>query len=485
MNDAKTGKLSMLEGLGWAGGGKPRQAYRAFMAPRTKASNRKGSVEKRGDPRDSYGQRKLQAVKQLPKKRLSLFRLYGSPGLREYLVHHSEVSAAAVDAIVTELLKLGAALKPQERFLLTAAAGAGDTLVVRTLLRAGVNAGSCGGRALVAASAAGHVAVMEVLLRAGVSARAENGMPLRAACHEGRVAAARLLLRHGADPRAAASGALAEAARGGHLELVLELLAAGADPRVDGSRALVEASAAGHGCVVLALLVAGAQPHARNGLALRHAEAGGHELVARVLRAAGRPVDPDSGSGPGLGSAGASSSSGTSKGGKSGAVATAPAATWRLASPSAVRPGFVTAHHHHYHHHHDHHHHLHNYQDQIGQQHAVQSARCPQPSPRSSQQPPQQQQRPQQQHHKAVQQQQPARGQLGDPNCHDAADNCGLDYTGQGADAGALGSLPERGSEAAHKPAAAQSVEGGAFSRVAEGAGVTTAAVLTPQQSPA
>ncbi|EFJ45197.1 hypothetical protein VOLCADRAFT_106146 [Volvox carteri f. nagariensis] len=173
-----------------------------------------------------------------------------------------------------------------ERFLLTAAAGAGDTLVVRTLLRAGVNAGSCGGRALVAASAAGHVAVMEVLLRAGVSARAENGMPLRAACHEGRVAAARLLLHHGADPRAAASGALAEAARGGHLELVLELLAAGADPRVDGSRALVEASAAGHGCVVLALLVAGAQPHARNGLALRQAEAGGHREVLEVLHAA-------------------------------------------------------------------------------------------------------------------------------------------------------------------------------------------------------
>ncbi|GIL85784.1 hypothetical protein Vretimale_19526 [Volvox reticuliferus] len=216
----------------------------------------------------------------------ALFHVYNKPQLRYYLrcdAHNGVDQDCATNKLIRELLRLGASPRVQERFLLTAAAGAGDTLVVRTLLRAGLNAGSCGGRALVAASAAGHVAAMEVLLRAGVSARAENGMPLRAACREGRVEAARLLLCHGADPRSAASGALMEAARGGHLGLVLELLAAGADPRVDGSRALVEAAAAGHGCVVLALLVAGAQPHARNGLALQQAEAGGHHQVLEFL----------------------------------------------------------------------------------------------------------------------------------------------------------------------------------------------------------
>ncbi|GIL67572.1 hypothetical protein Vafri_20935 [Volvox africanus] len=216
----------------------------------------------------------------------ALFHVYNKPQLRRHLLcdaHSGTDQDCATNKLVRELLRLGASPRVQERFLLTAAAGAGDTLVVRTLLRAGLNAGSCGGRALVAASTAGHMAVMEVLLRAGVSARAENGLPLRAACREGRVAAARLLLRHGADPRAAASSALVEAARGGHLTLVLELLAAGADPRVDGSRALVEAAASGHGCVVLALLVAGAQPHARNGLALQQAAAAGHHEVLEFL----------------------------------------------------------------------------------------------------------------------------------------------------------------------------------------------------------
>ncbi|GIL55956.1 hypothetical protein Vafri_11419 [Volvox africanus] len=228
----------------------------------------------------------------------ALFHVYNASQPRYYLlsgVHDVTGQDYVTNKLVRELLRMGASPRVQERFLLTAAAAAGDTLVVRTLLRAGVSASSCGGRALVAASTAGHMAVMEVLLRAGVSARAENGLPLRAACREGRVAAARLLLRHGADPRAAASSALVEAARGGHLTLVLELLAAGADPRVDGSRALIEAAASGHGCVVLALLVAGAQPHARNGLALRHAAARGDHQVLEFLHAPLSRTDENSG----------------------------------------------------------------------------------------------------------------------------------------------------------------------------------------------
>ncbi|GLI71684.1 hypothetical protein VaNZ11_016968 [Volvox africanus] len=228
----------------------------------------------------------------------ALFHVYNTSQPRYSLlsgVHDGTDQDNVTNKLVRELLRMGASPRVQERFLLTAAAAAGDTLVVRTLLRAGVNASSCGGRSLVAASAAGHVAVMELLLRAGVSARAENGMPLRAACREGRVAAARLLLHHGADPRAAASSALVEAARGGHLTLVLELLASGADPRVDGSRALVEAAAAGHGCVVLALLVAGAQPPARNGLTLRHVAARDDHQVLEFLHASLSRTDENSG----------------------------------------------------------------------------------------------------------------------------------------------------------------------------------------------
>ncbi|KXZ41619.1 hypothetical protein GPECTOR_358g126 [Gonium pectorale] len=214
--------------------------------------------------------------------RLSAAEVYGCPQVRKRLLQNlpsSDDAAAAIDLLVRSLLQLGAALKPQARFLLSAAAAAGDTRVLRTLLRSGVDAGGCGGRALVAAAAAGQLGSCQLLLAAGVSARAENGMPLRAACREGQVAAARLLLAAGADPRAAAGAALAEAARGGHLVLVLELLGAGADPRVDGSRALVEAAAAGHGCCVLALLVAGAQPGARGGEAARRAAEGRHDTV--------------------------------------------------------------------------------------------------------------------------------------------------------------------------------------------------------------
>ncbi|KAG2447880.1 hypothetical protein HYH02_007336 [Chlamydomonas schloesseri] len=227
----------------------------------------------------------------------ALYHAYNAPELRMLLqpLSSSQASSAPAEShaahdaflsLIKELLKLGAHLKPQARFLLTAAASYGDTRVLEILLRNGADAASCGGRALVAAASAGFTEAMDLLLAAGVSARAENGAALRAACKHGQLAAARVLLRRGADPRAAAGAALVEAAGMGHLAVVLELLAAGADARADGSRALQEAAAGGYAPVVLALLVAGAQPGARNGLALRRAAAGNHTAVVQVLQAA-------------------------------------------------------------------------------------------------------------------------------------------------------------------------------------------------------
>ncbi|KAG2497405.1 hypothetical protein HYH03_004560 [Edaphochlamys debaryana] len=279
----------------------------------------------------------------------ALYHVYGSQGFRQALVRDApdrDSEDATLNCVVTELIYgLGAAVKPQARFLLAAASGAGDTRVVRTLLRAGVDAAACGGRALVAASSSGQLGPMEALMAAGVSARAENGMPLRAAAREGQLAAARLLLSRGADPRAAAGGALAVACSRGHLPLVLELLAAGADPRADASRALVEAAAAGHAACVLALLVAGAPPNARNGAAAQKATANGHEVVANILHAASVMVPNGA---TGATSAVTTSSAAPAGGAASNAAAAAAAASapppsagaWRTsASGAPVNPG--------------------------------------------------------------------------------------------------------------------------------------------------
>ncbi|GFR46959.1 hypothetical protein Agub_g8609 [Astrephomene gubernaculifera] len=200
----------------------------------------------------------------------ALFHVYGPNGVARFLLRGASGGLSHDDAtnkLIRELLRLGASPHAQARFLLAAAAGAGDTRTLRTILSAGglsPGASGGGGRALVAAAAGGHLPVMQLLLRAGVSARAESGMPLRAACREGHLAAVRLLLSHGADPRVAAGAALAEAARGGHLEVVSELLATGTvDCRTPAAAAaLSAAAAAGRDDVVVALLAAGVRPPA-------------------------------------------------------------------------------------------------------------------------------------------------------------------------------------------------------------------------------
>ncbi|KAG2445571.1 hypothetical protein HXX76_000183 [Chlamydomonas incerta] len=286
----------------------------------------------------------------------ALYHAYNAPELRRLLESaqsssgplsdsHAATPDAAFLCLIKELLKLGAHLKPQARFLLTAAASYGDTRVLDILLRNGADAASCGGRALVAAASGGYVDAMEVLLAAGVSARAENGAALRAACRGGQLPATQLLLRRGADPRAAAGAALVEAAGTGHLAIVLELLAAGADARADGSRALQEAAAGGFAPVVLALLVAGAQPGARNGLALRRAAAGKHSAVVQVLQAAASrdiSVPGIAPSAPPLSSSSAVSPASSAGGqGRAAAAAAGPAAA--RTSPSKGAGGVAAA----------------------------------------------------------------------------------------------------------------------------------------------
>ena len=170
------------------------------------------------------------------------------------------------------LAKLDEKMKPRGASMLFAAAHAGRSDIVKTMLDSGSDPNASvatGWTPLLIAAAEGHEGVVAVLLEAGAAPNAKNELgrtALMFASSKGFSAIVRNLLARGADPNVAPTDAqgwtgLMVAARTGQLETVQMLLNNGADAAAKDK----------NGATALSL-----------------AEAQGHSNVARVLKAHGR-----------------------------------------------------------------------------------------------------------------------------------------------------------------------------------------------------
>jgi ankyrin repeat protein len=185
---------------------------------------------------------------------------------------------------------------------------------VRDLLGRGAKPGRAGADGitpLMAAAQAGHTETVRTLLDAGADVNARRGggakgrTALIDAAGAGHAEIVRLLLGKGADPNARGDGdatALIEAARGGHAAVAELLLERRADPNArtaDGRMALHEAARAGTAASPSACSRAGAGqcrrrggPHAPHARRRRRPRGDGH-LAPRL----GRRCEREAGSG--------------------------------------------------------------------------------------------------------------------------------------------------------------------------------------------
>lgn len=192
---------------------------------------------------------------------------------------------------------------------LVAAAAAGNTAMVDTLLARGadIRARDASGRtALMVATHANHVPIARALIAAGADVNAKDAIgdsPYLYAGAEDRLEILRLTLANGADLRSVnryGGTALIPAAHHGHVEVVRELLRTKID--IDhvnnlGWTALLEAIVLGDGGarhteIVRLLLYAGASPRIadRGGVTpMAHARARQQGMIVRLLEAAGAP----------------------------------------------------------------------------------------------------------------------------------------------------------------------------------------------------
>jgi ankyrin repeat protein len=169
---------------------------------------------------------------------------------------------------------LAAGVEAAARAPVADAAMAGNTTLVRDLLRDGADVNTPQGDGMTAlhwAALNGDEGLTSMLLYAGANPRATTRLgghtPLHLASHRGQAAVARLLVKAGADPGAPTStGAtpLMLGAASGRAEMVATLLDAGADPNVTesahGETALMFAAALDRADVVRLLLRRGARP---------------------------------------------------------------------------------------------------------------------------------------------------------------------------------------------------------------------------------
>ena len=166
------------------------------------------------------------------------------------------------------LAKLDEKMKPRGTSMLFAAAHAGRSDIVKTMLDSGSDPNASvatGWTPLLIATAEGHEGVVAALLAAGAAPNATNQLgrtALMFASSKGFTAIVRELLARGADPNVAPTDAqgwtaLMVAARTGRVETVRVLLSGGADPAAkdkSGSTALALAEAQGHSAVVRVLM---------------------------------------------------------------------------------------------------------------------------------------------------------------------------------------------------------------------------------------